>query len=134
MLDAPFVFIDVNDFTRQLREEDAWHKNDRNGITVFKTDLLTMVVIGLHEKAVLMNNIVDGILTIQVVEGSIRLETPEGDARLGPNQIVTFHRCIDHSIEALEESVILLTNNIAGSAAVPCEPAQKGDGKRTVIR
>ena len=111
VLDAPYVFIDVNEYTRQLREEDAWTKNDRNGITVFKTDQLTMVVVCLHEKAVLKNNVIDGIVTIQVVEGKIRISTPDGDVDIRQNQIVTFHRCLDHSIEALDESVMILTNN-----------------------
>lgn len=70
-----------------------------------------MVVVGLHEKAILKNNVVDGIVTIQVFEGRIRVTTPDGDIELKPNQIVTFHRCIDHSVEALDESVLLLTNN-----------------------
>ena len=111
MLDAPYVFIDVNEYTRQLREEDAWTKNDRNGITVFKTEQLTMVVVCLHEKAVLKNNVIDGIVTIQVVEGKIRVSTPDGEVDIRQNQIVTFHRCLDHSIEALDESVMILTNN-----------------------
>ena len=111
VLDASYVFIDVNEFTRQLREEEAWHKNDRNSITVYKTDQLTMVVVCLHEKAVLKNNVVDGIVTVQVVEGKIKIETPDGDIELKPNQVVTFHRCIDHSIEALDETVLILTNN-----------------------
>ena len=85
VLDASYVFIDVNEFTRQLREEDAWQKNDRNGITVFKTDQLTMVVVGLHEKAVLKNNVVDGIVTVQVVEGRIRITAPDGEIDLKPN-------------------------------------------------
>ena len=111
VIDAPYVFIDVNEYTRQLREEDAWSKNDRNGITVFKTDQLTMVVVCLHEKAVLKNNVVDGIVTIQVVEGKIRVTTPDGEVDIRQNQIVTFQRCLDHSIEAMDESVMILTNN-----------------------
>jgi quercetin dioxygenase-like cupin family protein len=111
VLDASYVFIDINEFTRQLREEDAWHKSDRNGITVFKTDQVTMVVVGLHEKAVLKNNVVDGIVTVQVIEGRIRVTAPDGEIDIKPNQIVTFQRCIDHSIEAMDESVIILTNN-----------------------
>jgi quercetin dioxygenase-like cupin family protein len=111
VLDAAYVFIDIDDYIRQLREEDAWQKSDRNGITVYKTDQVTMVVVGLHEKAILKNNVIDGIVTMQVFEGRIRVTTPEGDIELKPNQIVTFHRCIDHSVEALDESVLLLTNN-----------------------
>ena len=111
VLDAPYVFIDINEYTQQIRDENAWHKNDRNGITVYKTDQLTMVIVGLHPKAILKNNVVDGIVTIQVMQGGVRVTTPDGDVEVRQNQLITFHRCIDHSIESLEESVLLLTNN-----------------------
>ena len=111
VLDAAYVFIDINEYTQQIRDENAWHKNDRNGITVYKTDQLTMVIVGLHPKAILKNNVVDGIVTLQVMQGSIRVTTPDGDVEVKQNQLITFQRCIDHSIESLEESVLLLTNN-----------------------
>ncbi|HMI79658.1 MAG TPA: hypothetical protein VK484_12745, partial [Ferruginibacter sp.] len=44
IIDAPFVFIDIKKFGYQLIEEEAWRKNDRNSITVYKTDGLTMVL------------------------------------------------------------------------------------------
>jgi hypothetical protein len=35
-----------------------------------------------------------------------------------PNQVITFHQLVDHSIEALMDSVLLFTNN---SSEVPDE-------------
>ena len=113
VLDAPYVFINIPDFIRQLKSEEAWQKNDRNGITVFKTDRVTMVVTCLHAKAVLKNNLVDGIFTIQVLEGIIRVTTPDGDVDMQANQVMAFHQLVDHSILALMDSVLLLTNNAA---------------------
>ncbi|HKC36845.1 MAG TPA: hypothetical protein VKB95_12310, partial [Chitinophagaceae bacterium] len=54
---------------------------------------------------------VDGIFTIQVIEGIVRVKTPDGDVDMQPNQIVSFHQLVDHSIEAMMDSVILFTNN-----------------------
>lgn len=113
VLDAPYVFINIPEFIRQLKSEEAWQKNDRNGITVFKTDRVTMVVTCLHAKAVLKNNLVDGIFTIQVLEGIIRITTPDGDVDMQANQVMAFHQLVDHSILALMDSVLLLTNNAA---------------------
>jgi len=113
VLDAPYVFINIPDFIRQLKSEEAWQKNDRNGITVFKTDRVTMVVTCLHAKAVLKNNLVDGIFTIQVLEGIVRVTTPDGDVDMQANQVMAFHQLVDHSIVALMDSVLLLTNNAA---------------------
>lgn len=111
VLDAPYVFINIPDFIRQLKSEDAWQKNDRNGITVFKSGRVTMVLTCLHAKAIMHDVLVDGIFTIHVLEGIIRVRTPDGDVDMQANQVMTFHQLVDHSIEALMDSVLLFTNN-----------------------
>ncbi len=115
VIDAPYVFINIPDFVRQLKEEDAWEKNDRNAITVFKTDKVTMVVVCLHAKAILKDNLVDGIFSIQVIEGVVRVASPDGDVDMMANQVITFHQLVDHSVEALMDSALLLTNHTADS-------------------
>jgi len=111
VLDAPYVFINIPDFIRQLKSEEAWQKNDRNAITVFKTDKVTMVVVCLHAKAILKDNLVDGIFSIHVIEGVVRVVSPDGDVDMMANQMITFHQLVDHSVEALMDSVLLLTNH-----------------------
>lgn len=111
VLDAPYVFINIPDFIRQLKSEEAWQKNDRNGITVFKTERVTMVLTCLRAKAVMHDVLVDGIFTIQVLEGIVRVRTPDGEVDMQGNQIMTFHQLVDHSIEAKMDSVLLFTNN-----------------------
>ena len=109
VLDAPFVFADLEEYTKQLKEEDAWGKNDRNGITVFKSDVLTIVLTCLHEEAVVKHKAIDGTFTVQVLEGKIRLNTQEGDLTMKNGQITAFNECVDQSIVALDDSVLLLT-------------------------
>ena len=111
VLDAPYVFINIPDFIRQLKSEEAWQKNDRNGITVFKSGRVTMVLTCLHAKAIMHDVLVDGIFTIHVLEGIIRVRTPDGEVDMQANQVMTFHQLVDHSIEALMDSVLLFTNN-----------------------
>ena len=111
VLDVPYVFVNIPEFIRQLKSEEAWQKNDRNGITVFKTGRVTTVLTCLHAKAILKNNLVDGIFTVYVLEGIVRVKTPDGDVDMQANQIMAFHQLVDHSIEAMMDSVILFTNN-----------------------
>ena len=111
VIDAPYMFINIPEFIRQLKDEEAWQKNDRNAITVYKTSNVTMVLLCLHPRAILNDNLVDGIFTIQVIEGAIRVTTPDGDVDMLPGQIIAFHQMVDHSIEALMNSVLLLTNH-----------------------
>lgn len=111
VLDAPYVFINIPDFARQLKSEEAWQKNDRNGITVFKSGRVTMVLTCLHARAIMNDVLVDGIFTIHVLEGVIRVRTPDGEVDMQANQVITFHQLVDHSIEAMMDSVLLFTNN-----------------------
>jgi hypothetical protein len=108
VLDAPFVFADLLEYAKQLKEEEAWSKNDRNGITVYKSDKLTIVLSCLHEEAVLKHKAIEGTFTIQVLDGKISVSTQEGDVTMKEHQIMAFHECVDQSITALDDSTLLL--------------------------
>jgi quercetin dioxygenase-like cupin family protein len=109
VIDAPHLFIDLNDYTRQLQEEPAWEKNDRNSITIYKTERLSMVLVGLHAKAVMKHRPVDGISNIQLLEGKASIEVGNQKTDMKPGNIMTFHSCIDHTVEALDDTFLLLT-------------------------
>ena len=108
VLDAPYVFMDINDFIKQLKDEEAWEKNDRNGITIFKTDNLTTVLTCLHKDASIKDNTVDGLFQVQVLDGKARITTDDGDIEMKEGEMITFHPNVRHSIEALKKSTLLL--------------------------
>ena len=110
VIDALYVFADLSDFIRQLKDEPAWEKNDRNGITVFKTDNLTLVLTVLHNNATIKDNKVDGLVTLQVFEGMIRVSTIDGDIEMKEKQLINLHSNEPHSIEALSDCAFLLSN------------------------
>src|SRR5882757_5362165 len=87
IIDAPLVFTDIKKFSKQLKEEKAWKKSDRNGITFYKSDDLTMLLTWLHEGAVIMDNLVGGLVSIQVLKGSIDFTVQSGRTRLEKKQI-----------------------------------------------
>src|SRR5215467_12850390 len=91
VLDAPFVYIDTEEFITQVKSEEAWEKNDRNAITVFKTDNLTTVLSCLHKDAVIKDNTVDGIFQVQVLDGKIRVTTDAGDTEMKEGEMMVFH-------------------------------------------
>jgi quercetin dioxygenase-like cupin family protein len=108
VLDAPFVFTDLDSYTRQLKSEEAWNKNDRNGITIFKTENLTTVLTCLHKDALIKDNLVDGILQVQVLDGKLRVSTDAGDSELEEREMIMFHPRVRHTVEALKKSTVLL--------------------------
>jgi len=108
VLDAPFVFVDLAECAKQLKNENAWDKNDRNGITIFKTDNLTTVVTRLHKDALIEDNTIDGLFQVQLLDGKIRVTTDAGDNEMKEGDMMTFHPLVKHRIEALKKSTLLL--------------------------
>jgi quercetin dioxygenase-like cupin family protein len=108
-LDAALVEMDLNAFRKQIKEEQAWQNSDRNSITIFKTNGMRVVLIGLHEGAEMKMHTAPGVISVQVLEGQIRFQTEQKTAELAEGQILALHAGIPHSVLALKESVFLLT-------------------------
>jgi len=119
VIDAPYVFMDLGQFIKQIKNEDTWDKNDRNGITIFKTENLTTVLTCLHKDALIKDNSVDGIFQVQVLGGRIRVTTEDGDVDMEEGKMIVFHPGVRHTIEALKKSSLLLqTINENGKKSV----------------
>jgi len=110
VIDAPYVFIDIPAFVGQLKDEKAWDKNDRNGITVFKSDNMTIVITALQKKAELSNIMVDGFLSVHILKGKVRFTTPDGDIDANKNKMIAFHPGVCHSIKAKSNAILVITN------------------------
>ena len=109
VIDAESVLIDLPAFIKQIRNEEAWRKNDRNSITVFKTDDMRIVLGGLHEGAEMGPHKAEGIMSIQVLEGLLEINTDELTGVLNHGQMIAIHKGCNYRVVALEESIYLLT-------------------------
>jgi len=109
VIDAPFVFVDIPAFIEQLKKEEAWEKNGRNGITVFKSTGITQVITVLKSGEVIKENEVEGFVSIQLIKGEASLITTEGDIPLTESQMVTLHPHVVHSFKTHSDVVILIT-------------------------
>jgi quercetin dioxygenase-like cupin family protein len=109
IIDAPFVFTDIEKYHRQLLEEEAWQKNDRNGITVFKTTGCTIVLTALHAAAEVPENEVKGITSIQLLQGKINVRINGENIPLKAMEIISIHAGIPHGISAEDDSLVLIT-------------------------
>lgn len=109
VIDASYVFTDIPAFVEQLQNEKAWSNNDRNGITVFKSNNITMVISALKAGAAISENEVDGFISIQVIKGKANFTTSDGDIALSENQLVTLHPHVMHTFKAISDCIILLS-------------------------
>jgi quercetin dioxygenase-like cupin family protein len=108
-VDAPVVPINIPDFIKRIKKEKAWDKNDRNAITVFKSDKLRIILVAMHKKAVMTTERPENIFSVQVLSGKLRLLTYEKKVEVREEEIFVLHANIPYKIEALKRSVFLLT-------------------------
>jgi quercetin dioxygenase-like cupin family protein len=106
------VITDINASLHQLQHENGWEETDCNGITLFKTDNLTTVLICMHTGSRIGENSIDGTVTMQVLEGEVELTADEEVVTLHAGQMVMLHHEVTHSLFATEETMILLTNHV----------------------
>ena len=109
LIDAQLVTMDLTQFIEQVKNESTWNESDRNSITVFKSDTMRIVLMGLHENAELKTHTANGIISLQVLEGQIKFTTEEQTVTLQKGEMLALHKKIPHSLIALKETFCLLT-------------------------
>ncbi|HXS55342.1 MAG TPA: cupin domain-containing protein [Hanamia sp.] len=109
LMDAPVVPMNVPEFIRQIKDEPAWKKSDRNAITIYKTNGMRIVLIALHEDAVMEKHTTNGIVSVQVLDGEVTFNTEANSIVLRKGEMIAMHRNVPHSVAATKESVFLLT-------------------------
>lgn len=109
IINAPLVEIDLNKFIAQLKQETTWADSDRNSITVFKSDDMTIVLIGMHAKAELKTHTAKGHISVQVLDGEIKFTAEQQTVSMEKGQMISLRENIPHSVLAIKESFFLLT-------------------------
>lgn len=109
VLNAQLVNMDVNKFIAQIKNEPTWKSSDRNSLTLFKSDTMRIVLMGLHENAELKEHKANGVISVQPVEGKIKFATAHESVELEKGKMIALEANILHSVKALKESFFLLT-------------------------
>jgi quercetin dioxygenase-like cupin family protein len=109
VIDAPMVAIDLSEAMKQVKKEASWENNDRNAITVFKSNGMCIVLIALHKGAVMNTHTAQGMISVQVLEGKMTFAADKQSPELIKGQMLVLHEGIPHSVTAIEETIFLLT-------------------------
>jgi len=109
VLNAALVAMDLPRSIEQLKSETTWRESDRNSITLFKSDVMRIVLIGLHAGAELPTHTANGIISVQVVHGKVSFTADPQTESLSKGQMIALQPAIPHSVRAEEESFFLLT-------------------------
>ena len=108
-IDSAVLLIDLPAFIKQIKDEKAWGQNDRNAITVFKTDKMRIVLVALHKNAKMETEHPENTFSLQVLKGKVNVATTYASTEVDKEMILTLHEKIPYTISALKKSIFLLT-------------------------
>jgi hypothetical protein len=108
-IDSPVLLIDIPNLIKQLKDENAWHENDRNAITVFKTGKMRIVLVAFHKDAEMKPERPENIFSLQVLKGKVKVTTDITSTEADKEMMVALHDQVPYSIRALKKSIFLLT-------------------------
>lgn len=109
VMDATMVTIGLPSFIKQIKQETAWKERDRNAITLYKTNGMSIVLVALHAGAEMKTHTADGIISLQIIEGRMKFNAGDRFVELDKGEMLTLHKGIPHNVAAIEETVFLLT-------------------------
>jgi len=104
--------LSIMDEVARLKAKPEWSSEDRLAVSLVKDDALNILLMVLKKGARLAEHRTRGPIAVQVLSGSVRFSAGSKDAELSSGSIAALDRNIVHELEALEESVVLLTTAI----------------------
>ena len=108
-LTAPLMAFNLSKELSQLHEEEAWLRTGRNSKTLVKQPDFRIVVIALKKGLHLEEHSADARISIYSLSGHVKLQLPDQTVDLPEGHLLVLDRALEHDLEALEESAILLT-------------------------
>ncbi|KQC00811.1 hypothetical protein [Pedobacter sp. Hv1] len=110
-LDAGIIPIAIPKYIDQIRNEDAYHRNGKNAITVFKSEKITITLIALKAG----ENIHPGseeneaTMSLQLIDGHLFFESLGNEIELKNGELLTLHQQLSFNAKAIKDSICLLT-------------------------
>lgn len=108
-LSAPLLDFDLSQEVARLHQEEAWPRTGHNSKTLVKQPDLRIVLMALKKGGRLEKHRADARISIHTLSGHARLRLPEETVDLPAGHLLALDRALEHDLEAIEESAILLT-------------------------
>jgi quercetin dioxygenase-like cupin family protein len=96
---------------QKLKKAPSWQRESgRSSETLVKYGEFRIVLVRMKPGSYMSHHRAEGPISIQVIQGKIRVHLPENRIEeLEVGDLLTLDRCLEHDVEALEESAFLLT-------------------------
>jgi quercetin dioxygenase-like cupin family protein len=111
-LAAAYLEFDLAREIEQLHREPEW-ATGQNAKTLLKYDDFRVVLMALRAHARIPTHQTEGRISLQMIRGHIQVRAAGRTFDLAASSLLALDRGLPHDVQALEESVLLLT--IAGA-------------------
>ena len=108
-LTAPLMDFNLPQEIAQLHAEEAWLRTGRNSKTLVKQPDFRIVLMALRRGGHVEEHSADARLSIYTLRGHVKIQLPEQTVELPQGHLLVLDRALEHDLEALQESAILLT-------------------------
>lgn len=105
---APYLEFDLATESEQLQREPEW-STGRNAKTLAKYADLRVVLMTLRATTRVPEHRTEGRITIHAISGHLRVRAEGRTFDLPPGGLLALDRGLGHDVEAMEDSVLLLT-------------------------
>lgn len=106
-LKAEHLFLDLGEAAVELRTSE--HEQDRHAVTLVRESGLSVVLTHLRAGATMQEHAAPGPTTVHVLDGHVRFRLGEEQFEAAEGRLVAFDAGVRHSVEAVEDSTLLLT-------------------------
>jgi quercetin dioxygenase-like cupin family protein len=107
-LQAEHMLLDLGEVVTELHgRSDSWQSRD--GVTLVKEGGMSIVLVHLHAGASLQPHTAAGPHAVQVLDGLVRVQLGDRSVEVPSGRLIAFDAGLHKSVEALEESTLLLT-------------------------
>jgi quercetin dioxygenase-like cupin family protein len=103
---------DIVEEIKRLKSGPEWRSGDRHAVSLVKDEALNILLLVLKKGAALHEHRTKGPIAVQIVSGSIRFRAGSDERGFSNGQIVALDRGVAHSLEALEESALIIVTAI----------------------
>ena len=101
----------IDNELEKLKKAPSWQRESgRSSETLVKYEQFRVVLVRMKPGSYMSHHRAEGPISIHVLRGKVRVHLPEDRIEdLKPGDLLTLDRCLEHDVEALEESSFLLT-------------------------
>jgi quercetin dioxygenase-like cupin family protein len=107
-LEAEHMLLDLGEVVTELHSQST-PGQARGAVTLVKQSGMSLVLTHLHRGGTLQEHAVPGAATVQVLDGRVRVQIGDETLDVSAGRLLAFNSGVRHSVEALEDSTLLLT-------------------------